>query len=500
MGEILLAHQKGFAGFEKFVVIKRLLPHLLDDASFVAMFITEARVAARLTHPNVCQVYDLGQVDNQYFISMEYLQGLPLSTILRDTVARRQLLDPRFVAGITVQACEGLHHAHELVGVDGKNLGLVHRDLTPSNLFVTVNGVVKILDFGIAKVQGAIAKTRTGTIKGKYSYMSPEQLAGEKLDRRSDLFTMGIVMFESLTCQRLFKRDAEYKTFRAITEDRIPRVDEIHSSIPAPVAGVVARALLRDRRMRYATARDLADPLREAVAPLGGPLSPTGIAAVLKEEYADALAEQEQLLRDARRSAGLDISGLDTAALGGARVRFPSGTQVPLPPPAEEPSHEEGKTTVYSPNARQESKSEAKRKPRSQAMVETLSIRALEERRTRMMQWAVFFGLACTLAIGGTLVFRWVKNQGWGQSESRFDQTVGEMRKNTAACLKQGDVISPDGLAVTFQISATGQVSRTSLTSESFSRTKAGQCVLDAVEKLDFGPQQNPRTWKFLLR
>ncbi len=513
MGEILLAYKKGIAGFEKFVVVKRLLPHLLDDESFVAMFITEARVAARITHPNVCQVYDLGQVDGQYYIAMEYLQGLPLSTILRDTVARRRLLDPRLVAGIIVQVCEGLHHAHELVGVDGKNLGLVHRDLTPSNLFVTLNGVVKILDFGIAKVQGAIAKTRTGTIKGKYSYMSPEQLAGEKLDRRSDLFTLGIVMWEAMTCRRLFKRDAEYKTFKAITEDRIPRVDESRTSISSAIADVVTRALLRDRRMRFATARDLADPLRDAVAELGGPLSPTSIAEVLKKDYVDALADQIKMRKDARRAAGLDSTASSPVVSSSAKdstvrqshtpaarsPQFPGPTGTPgasSHPPTPTAQSELEKTTLYAPSYSKEPAA-GKRKVK-QAAAKTVSVRSIPGRGKLFLHVTLFVGLVAAFAIGGTLLFR-VWQKGPQDSLGKFQLAANQLRVESSNCLKD----APDeaqGLAVTFHLDHDGVVSRVGFSTRKFAATAAGKCIKSAVQRLNFGPQSDAQNWKFPLR
>src|SRR4051812_7865173 len=185
MAEIFLARLQGVAGFEKLVCIKRILPHLARDKQFVAMFLDEARIAARISHPNVCQVFELGEIEGSYYIAMEYLEGVPLGCFRR-RAALGVLPDPRLVAGIAIQACEALHHAHQLKNTDGSVMEVVHRDVSPQNVFVTVDGIVKVLDFGIAKAQGAHAKTGTGAIKGTSAYMSPEQLRGERVDRRTD--------------------------------------------------------------------------------------------------------------------------------------------------------------------------------------------------------------------------------------------------------------------------------------------------------------------------
>jgi serine/threonine protein kinase len=212
MAEIFLARLQGAAGFEKLVCIKRILPHLARDRQFVAMFLAEARIASQISHPNVCQVFELGEIEGSYYIAMEYLEGVPLGCFRRAVGGAPP--DPRLVSGIAVQACEGLHHAHQLKHPDGSVMEVVHRDISPQNLFVTIDGIVKVLDFGIAKSRGGKVRTSTGTIKGTYAYMSPEQLRGQQIDRRTDVFAMGIAMWETLSGRYLFKRDTEFLTFR----------------------------------------------------------------------------------------------------------------------------------------------------------------------------------------------------------------------------------------------------------------------------------------------
>ncbi|HWN68132.1 MAG TPA: serine/threonine-protein kinase, partial [Haliangium sp.] len=176
MGEIFLARLQGVAGFEKIVVIKRVLPHLAGEDRFIAMLLDEARIAARLSHPNICQVQELGEVEGEYYIAMEYLEGVTMADLLRRLSKQGQVMDPRVVVAMVTQACEGLHAAHELVDRNGQPTNLVHRDVSPSNVFITTAGMVKLLDFGIAKTPDRLSRTRTGAVKGKWAYMSPEQI------------------------------------------------------------------------------------------------------------------------------------------------------------------------------------------------------------------------------------------------------------------------------------------------------------------------------------
>ncbi|MEP6865576.1 MAG: serine/threonine-protein kinase, partial [Deltaproteobacteria bacterium] len=216
MGEIFLARLEGAAGFEKLYVVKRILPHLADDARFRQMLISEAQIAAKMAHANICQVYELGETAGQLYIVMEYLEGVTLLPLLRRASKQQAHLEFGFVAAVVTQTCDALHYAHELKHRDGEMLGLVHRDVTPANIFLTDSGVAKVLDFGIAKARGASAKTEDGAVKGKYAYMAPEQLRGGAIDRRVDLFALGVVMYEMVALRRLFQRKTDYLTFRAV--------------------------------------------------------------------------------------------------------------------------------------------------------------------------------------------------------------------------------------------------------------------------------------------
>jgi len=306
MAEIFLARLHGDGGFEKLVCIKRILPHLAKDPQFVAMFLDEARVAARISHPNVCQVFELGEWEGQYYIAMEYLEGVPLSVFRRKDFYPMPP-DPRLVAGFGVQACEGLHHAHQLKRADGELLGVVHRDISPQNLFATTDGIVKVLDFGIAKVQDASARTSTGAVKGTYAYMAPEQLRNEALDRRVDVWAMGTVLWETLAQRHLFDRDTEFLTFEAIAKDPIPDICEVRPDVPPLLGDTIMRALSRNPDDRFASARALGEALAQAVGPLGGAANAATISDEVSRSFEATLAEQRMLLRIAREGGQFDL-------------------------------------------------------------------------------------------------------------------------------------------------------------------------------------------------
>lgn len=294
MAEIFLARRANSTDTE-LVVIKRVLPHLLDDRRFVAMFRDEARLAAQIVHPNVCQVFDSGPVGNTYFIGMEYLHGVPLSRLLLRAARTKTQVEVPLAVGLIIQCCHGLDHAHNLTSRDGKPLDVVHRDISPPNIFVTDDGLAKLLDFGVAKARGATQKTRTGTVKGKNSYMSPEQILGQLVDRRSDVFSLGIVLWETLAAERLFSRETDFMTFTAITEAQIPPIEEVRPEVGEALAAVVAKALARDRDERYSTAAELATALSDAVGGSDGYSSEQEVSADLRQRFSKELRAKESL-------------------------------------------------------------------------------------------------------------------------------------------------------------------------------------------------------------
>jgi eukaryotic-like serine/threonine-protein kinase len=295
MGEILLACLRGDGGFEKYVVIKRLRRHLDEDQGSVQAFLDEARIVARISHPNVCQVHELGMEDGRYYLAMEYLEGLPLSGLVRRANRDRAPLDLRAVAGLVEQACEGLHHVHNLRHIDGTPAAVLHRDVSPQNLFVRVDGILKILDFGIAKTGDSSVKTPTGRIKGKSAYMSPEQIRGQALDARSDIYSLGVVLYEAITGQPLFQRADVEETFRAIREDTLPFLRDV----PGELNAVIQRAVAREREERFASARALGHAIGEAVGGLGGSMAAPQLAEWLEQRFADDLRERRERVAQA---------------------------------------------------------------------------------------------------------------------------------------------------------------------------------------------------------
>src|SRR5262245_38795012 len=258
MAEIFLARTKSIQGFEKYLVIKKILRNRTNDPEFVRMFLDEARVAATLDHPNIVQIYDVGHVDDEYYIAMEYLRGHNLIEIVRAGAKLGYSKPPlEHVMSILSGVCGGLHYAHEKRDFNGRPLEIVHRDITPQNIVITFDGAVKLVDFGIAKAATREVETLAGTLKGKIGYMSPEQCRGQSVDRRSDLFAVGIILYELTTGKRLYHERSDFETLKKIIEGPVPSPRDILPFYPAALNTIVTRCLQKKADDRYQTARDL---------------------------------------------------------------------------------------------------------------------------------------------------------------------------------------------------------------------------------------------------
>ncbi|WP_225410499.1 serine/threonine protein kinase [Stigmatella hybrida] len=257
MAEIFLAHQVDGEGLETPVVIKRIRPHLSKHASFVKMFLNEARLAAQLNHPNIVQIHDLGKIGESYFIAMEYIFGRDMRRIIPKAEALGIPFPMVYALKIASDVCAGLHYAHRKVDLYGNPLNIVHRDVTPENIFVAFDGMVKVLDFGIAKATNQVEETRSGELKGKISYMSPEQCQGKVVDCRSDIFSVGVALYEWLTGFKLFTGESEVAVMRSITEGKIYAPSYFKADIPEPVEAILMKALEKDRDRRYQTAAEM---------------------------------------------------------------------------------------------------------------------------------------------------------------------------------------------------------------------------------------------------
>lgn len=281
------ARVQGPAGFERVFVVKRILPHLSEEPQFTRMFIEEAKLSARLNHPNIVQVFELGAVDKEYFIAMEYVRGRDLAETMRTFWARVGPPRPELVAYIGREMCRALAYAHDLTGDDGDLIGMIHRDVSPSNVMLSYEGAVKILDFGIAKALGGESKdeggTQRGTLKGKFAYMAPEQTQGSDVDRRIDIFASGIVLHEILTGRRLFKGENDMQTVERVRQCEVAPPSMQNPLCPPEMDAIILRALARDREERFQSAAEMADALDDIVH--AARFQPSHLAGLMRELF-----------------------------------------------------------------------------------------------------------------------------------------------------------------------------------------------------------------------
>jgi len=300
MAEIYLARVNGQAGFEKLCVLKRILPNVAEDPAFVQMFLEEARLAATLRHGNIADTYDVGEANGTYFFTMEYVYGQDARVIRHETNKRAEQIPLAIALAIVHGAASALEHAHEKRGSDGKLLGLVHRDVSASNVMVSYDGAVKLLDFGIARASTSASKTQTGTLKGKIPYMSPEQCKGHALDRRSDLFSLGVVLYEVTVGRRPFRGDSDFQIMDQIVYKGAVPPSQMVRGYPAELEAIVMKLLDRDANKRYATASELLQELDEFVAKHGLWLSPRAIGKYMRTLFADRIQAWEQAEQEGR--------------------------------------------------------------------------------------------------------------------------------------------------------------------------------------------------------
>ncbi len=265
MAELFVAAAPGEHGFQKKVVIKRLLPHLVDDETYNAMFIDEAKLTARLVHPKIAQTFELGKVDDALFIAMEYVDGIDVLALLREFASRRRRVEPQLAAWIAHEVLDALDYAHNLIGEEGARLNIVHRDISPSNVLMSVRGDIKLVDFGIARQQDPerAHKSKSGTLKGKYGYMSPEQVIEQSLDARSDLFSVGVVLAELLTGRRLFAATNELDVLLMVRDAKLTRFEKYGGDIDPGLSEIVRRALKKSADERWQSAAQFRDAVAE---------------------------------------------------------------------------------------------------------------------------------------------------------------------------------------------------------------------------------------------
>jgi serine/threonine protein kinase len=344
--EIYLARIGGAAGFEKFVVIKCLHDHLADDTEFVKMFLDEARLAAVLDHSNIVQTFELGEHEDRYYMVMEFLAGVSLAMIVRRATERLPggKIPVPLILNIAAQACAGLHYAHERQA-NGKPLNMVHRDISPQNLVISFEGVVKVVDWGIARADQRDTKTKAGTIKGKFAYMSPEQCVASNIDRRTDVFALGVIIWELLTGRRLFKRNSPYETYQAVIECAVPVPSTINVELDPAIDAIVMKAVAKDKEQRFPTAEALGDALLGYLHHRGKSSGPADVGRFLEQYFNQEIEEHGERMREliANREFQVDSSvnwgddedekkNAETVDLGGPDVSLQTGDIIPLRP------------------------------------------------------------------------------------------------------------------------------------------------------------------------
>jgi serine/threonine protein kinase len=295
MAEVFLARQAmGGSGDGRHVVVKRILPHLAEDPEFIQMFQNEARVAAKFSHPNIAQIFDYGEENGTYFIAMEFIHGEDLGRLMRKAWSTGQWIARPLAIRIVASACEGLYYAHTRKDEEGRALKVVHRDISPQNILVSFDGSVKLVDFGIAKAADQSSMTKSGAIKGKFAYMAPEQAAGKPLDARTDVFAIGLVLYELLTGVRPLKRDSELATLQAALECAID-APSVVAEVPAELDDVVMRALAKAPDDRYKDARAFQMALEEFLISQRMVASSVQISELMETLFADRRAEEDKL-------------------------------------------------------------------------------------------------------------------------------------------------------------------------------------------------------------
>jgi serine/threonine-protein kinase len=302
MADVYLAVVHGPAGFNKLIVIKQIRAQLAEDPEFLAMFLDEARLAARLSHPNVVQTNEVGHDGRRYFMAMEYLDGQPLNRVLH-RLGRGGGLPLGMHLRVLSDVLAGLHHAHDLRDYDGTPLEVVHRDMSPHNVFVTYDGQVKIVDFGIAKAMNSSSETRTGVLKGKVAYMAPEQVRSERVDRRADVFSVGVMLWEAAAGRRLWKGMTDVSILARVTAGEVPSVRSVNPDVPPELEQIVARAMAHRRDDRYPTAAALQGAIDALLERVGDRSTSRDVGRLVASQFEEDRARMRSILEQQLRSA-----------------------------------------------------------------------------------------------------------------------------------------------------------------------------------------------------
>jgi serine/threonine protein kinase len=329
MAEVWRAKTFGAGGFERLVAIKRILPNIAEDEEFITMFIDEAKITVQLNHANIAQIYELSSIANSYFIAMEYVSGKDMRAVFDRCRKRGEPAPIPLICYLIAQCCEGLDYAHRANDKMGRPMNIVHRDVSPQNALISYEGEVKVIDFGIAKAAGKATKTQAGILKGKFGYMSPEQIRGLPLDRRSDVFAIGVCLYEMLTGERLFVGDSDFSVLEKVRKVEVLPPSHFNRKIPDALEKIVMKSLAKDVDERYSYASELGEDLRKFLYTSGYSFGRKDLAAFMKATFAEDVEKEKQRLQeynDVKAPEGM----MAAAEAGFGLGQVPQAPQVPL--------------------------------------------------------------------------------------------------------------------------------------------------------------------------
>ena len=331
MAEVFKAKAFGVEGFEKIIAIKKILPSMAEDADFIQMFIDEAKICGQLNHANICQIFELGRIDDSHFIAMEYIWGKDVLQIQNRFRRLRKFMPVNMAAFLASKMCEGLDYAHRKKDATGKPLNIIHRDVSPQNVIVSYEGEVKVIDFGIAKAASRSSKTQAGVLKGKFGYMSPEQVGGKPLDQKADIFAIGTILYEILTNERLFLGESDFATLEKVRNVNVPPPSTVNKEIPPALDKIIMKALAKDLEARYQWGSDMHDDLQDFLVQTEPVYNAKSLATWMREQFsvemkkeAAVLDEQRKIGREAMNAVQAPKSALPPSA------RLKSPTMAPI--------------------------------------------------------------------------------------------------------------------------------------------------------------------------
>ena len=370
MAEVFKAKAFGVEGFEKIIAIKKILPSMAEDADFIQMFIDEAKICSQLNHANVCQVFELGKIDDSHFIAMEFIWGKDLLQIQNRFRRLRKQMSLQQAAFVASKICEGLDYAHRKKDANGKPLNIIHRDVSPQNVIVSYDGECKVIDFGIAKAASRSSKTQAGVLKGKFGYMSPEQIAGKTLDRRADIFSIATILYELLTLERLFLGESDFATLEKVRNVAVPPPSQVRKDVPPELDRIIMKGLAKEVDERYQWASEMQDDLADFLALTEPVYNNKQLSIWMRENFTAELKKEGQVLEEQRKigkeamaagPAGAAKSGTPlsaklrppTLAPGSVPSASPSSASLPAkpssPPPPAAIEENEGHTLIEEP-------------------------------------------------------------------------------------------------------------------------------------------------------